>query len=69
MSLKYKENNFSIEKKLTSYTPAQNNTCKTTRIDFLMKRIIAERKQEKTNIITLGTIILSIILIFYFFQY
>ena len=38
-------------------------------IDHLIKRIINERRQrKKTNIISLGTALLSFTLIFYFFQ-
>jgi hypothetical protein len=67
---KYKENIFSTGKVSTLRTSAQYNTYKTTKpnIDYLMKRITDERKQEKTNITILGVIFLSIILIFYFFQ-
>ena len=70
MSSQYKENNFSTEKLLTSRATSQNNIDKTARpnIDHLIKRIIIERKREKRNSKALGFVILSIILIFYFFQ-
>ena len=70
MIQKYKENNFSTETVSTPHTSEQYSTYKATKpnIDHLMKRITDERKREKTNIIILGTIFLSIILIFYFFQ-
>jgi dolichol kinase len=69
VSSQYKENNFSTERVSTLPTITQHNTYKkiTPKIDQLMKRIIDERKQEKKNIMTLGIIFLSIILIFYFF--
>ena len=70
MIRKYKENNFSTETVSTPHTSAQYDTYKTTKpkIDHLMKKIIDERKREKTNVIILVTVFLSIILIFYFFQ-
>jgi hypothetical protein len=70
MSSQYNENNFSTEKLLTSQATSQNIIDKTARpnIDHLIKRIIIERKREKRNSKALGFVILSIILIFYFFQ-
>ena len=67
MSSLYKENNFSTETVSTPHTSAQYKTTK-PKIDHLMKKIIDERKREKTNVIILVTVFLSIILIFYFFQ-
>jgi|TARA_B110000914_G_C15215704_1_gene332792 Holliday junction resolvase RusA-like endonuclease len=70
MSLKFKANNFSIETAYNSNTTAQHNTYKTTKpkIDLLMKRIIDDRKREKKKIVAFGSVFLSIILIFNFFQ-
>tara|TARA_B110000285_G_scaffold191998_1_gene220122 strand:+ start:143 stop:358 length:216 start_codon:yes stop_codon:yes gene_type:complete len=70
MSSQYKENNFSTEKLLTSRATSQNNIDKTARpnIDHLIKRILIERKREKRNSKVLGFVILSIVLIFNFFQ-
>ena len=70
MSSQYKENNFSTEKLLTSRATSQNNIDKTARpnIDHLIKRILIERRREKRNSNALVFVILSIILIFYFFQ-
>ena len=69
MSLQYKENNFSTENLSTSHATSQNNTDKTARpnIDHLIKRILVERRREKRNSMALGFLVLSIILIFYFF--
>ena len=69
MSSHYKENNFSTENTSNSVNISKNNKTVTAKpnINHLIKRIIDERrKQKKTNIITLGTVLLSIILIFYF---
>tara|TARA_B110000971_G_scaffold177035_1_gene182655 strand:+ start:106 stop:321 length:216 start_codon:yes stop_codon:yes gene_type:complete len=70
MSLQYKENNFSTENLSTSHATSQNNIDKTARpnIDHLIKRILIERKREKRNSKVLGFVILSIVLIFNFFQ-
>ena len=67
MSSQYKENSFSTEKALTQHSAAYKT--KIPKIDYLMKRIIDERKKVKRNILTLGIIFLSIIFIFNFFQY
>ena len=69
MSLQYKENNFSTENLSTSHATSQNNIDKTARpnIDHLIKRILIERRREKRNSMALGFLVLSIILIFYFF--
>ena len=70
MSLKYKKNNFSTETVSTLQTESQYNIYKNTKpkIDHLIKRINDERKREKRNVITVGTVFLSTILTFYFFQ-
>jgi hypothetical protein len=70
MSLQYKENNFSTENLSTSHATPQNNIAKTARpnIDHLIKRILVERRREKRKSMALGFLVLSIILIFYFFQ-
>ena len=71
MSSQYKENNFSPEN-LTSLDAASQkniNATKRPNIDHLIKRIINEkRKQKKINIISLSIVLLSFILILYFFQ-
>jgi|TARA_B110000971_G_C19765501_1_gene388430 hypothetical protein len=69
MSIQYKENNFSTENISTSNNISKNNKTVTARpnIDHLIKRIMDERRQQKkTNAITLGIVLLSIISIFYF---
>jgi len=73
MSHQYKENNFSTENLSTSNATSQNNIAKTERtarpnIDHLIKRILVERRREKRKSMALGFLVLSIILIFYFFQ-
>ena len=70
MSAQYKENKFSIESLSDEYARSQNNKDKTPRpnIDHLIKKIIVERRREKKNMITLGAICLSIILILIFFN-
>ena len=70
VSLKYKKNNFSTETVSTLQTESQYNIYKNTKpkIDHLIKRINDERKREKRNVITVGTVFLSTILTFYFFQ-
>ncbi len=70
MSSQYKKNNFSTENFSTPHTSSQNNINKTARpnIDHLIKRILVERRRVKRNSMALGFVILSIILIFYFFQ-
>ena len=70
MSSQYKKNNFSTESLSTSHATSQNNIDKTARpnIDHLIKRILIERRREKRNSNALVFVILSIILIFYFFQ-
>ena len=71
MSSQYKENKFSTENFLNRHSSSQNNIDDTVRpnIDHLIKRILVERRRGKKNSIILGTIFLSIILFFYFFQY
>jgi hypothetical protein len=68
MSSAYKENNFSTENPSTLQNSTKYNTNRPN-IDHLIKRIIVERRREKKNIITLGTVCFSIILIFYFAQH
>jgi hypothetical protein len=70
MSTQYKENNFSAENLPSLDATSQKNiNTKRPNIDHLIKRIINERRQrKKTNIISLGTALLSFTLIFYFFQ-
>tara|TARA_B110000967_G_C18626865_1_gene431652 strand:- start:104 stop:319 length:216 start_codon:yes stop_codon:yes gene_type:complete len=70
MSSQYKENNFSTGSLSTPLATDQNNIIRSRKpnIDNLIKRIIVERRQEKKNIITLGVVVFSLILIFYFFQ-
>ena len=70
MSSQYKENNFSTEKLLNPHATSLNNTDKIVRpnIDHLIKRILVERRQEKRNSMALGFLVLSIILLYYFFQ-
>jgi|TARA_B110000914_G_C15171206_1_gene312931 lipid II:glycine glycyltransferase (peptidoglycan interpeptide bridge formation enzyme) len=70
MSSQYKENNFSTENFSASHTVTQNNTNKTVRanIGHLIKKISVERKREKKIITALGVVILSISLIFIYFQ-
>jgi len=68
MSSQYKENNFSPESSPASRTFTSNKISKPN-IDHLKKRIVNENKrQNKINIITIGIILLSASLIFYFFQ-
>ena len=69
MSTQYKENNFSTENLSTLRDKSQNNIDKIVRpnIDHLIKRILVERRREKRNSMALGFLVLSIILIFYFF--
>ena len=71
MSSQYKENKFSTENLSVSYARYQDGIDKPARpnIDHLIKRILVERRRGKKNSIILGTIFLSIILFFYFFQY
>jgi len=68
MSAQYKENKFSIESLSASHARSRDNTNKTARpnIDHLIKRVLSERRREKKNMITLGAICLSIILILIF---
>ena len=70
MGLQYKENNFSTENLSSSHTTTQNNKDKITKpnIDHLIKRILDERRRKKRNSTVLKYLVLSIILIFYFFQ-
>ena len=70
MSSQYKENKFSTEKLSTSHTSSQNNIDDTVRpnIDHLIKRILVERRRGKKNIIILGTVFLTIILMLYIFN-
>ena len=67
MSTQYKENNFSTEGLSTSHTVTQNKTVRPN-IGHLIKKITAKEKREKKISIVLGAIILSISLIFVFFQ-
>jgi len=69
MSQQYKENNFSTENLSTSRATSQNNIDKTARpnIEHLIKRILTEKRREKRKSMALGFLVLSIILIFYFF--
>ena len=71
MSSQHKENKFSVESLSGSYARSQDNKDKTVRpnIDYLIKKILVERRQERKKTITLGAIFLSIILFFTFFQY
>jgi len=64
----YKKNSFSAENLSTSLSFSKNNINVTTKVDinFLMKKILAERRREKKNIIILGVTSLSLVLIFYF---
>ena len=70
MSSQYKDNIFSTEKFSISNTRTQNNINKTTKpnIDHLIKRIVDEKKREKKNIMALGFISLSVVLLFFVFQ-
>ena len=70
MSSQYKENKFSTENLLTTHTSSQNNLDDTVRpnIDHLIKRILVERRRGKKNIITLGTVFFTIILMLYIFN-
>tara|TARA_B110000881_G_C18512081_1_gene482810 strand:+ start:235 stop:450 length:216 start_codon:yes stop_codon:yes gene_type:complete len=70
MSSQYKDNIFSTEKFSISNTRTQNNINKTTKpnIDHLIKRIVDEKKREKKNILALGFISLSVVLLFFVFQ-
>jgi|TARA_B100000795_G_C22432819_1_gene298842 hypothetical protein len=70
MSSQYKDNIFSTEKFSISNTRTQNKINKTTKpnIDHLIKRILDEKKREKKNIMTLGFISLSVVLLFFVFQ-
>ena len=66
MSSQYKENNFSTENLSTSPAVIQNKIVRPN-IGHLIKKITAQRKREKKITIVLGTVILSIILIFIYF--
>jgi hypothetical protein len=70
MSSQYKKNKFSTENLSTSHTISQNNTDDAVRpnIDHLIKRILDERRRGKKNIITLGTVFFTIILMLYIFN-
>ena len=70
MSSQYKENNFSTESISTSHAVAPNNISKIIKpnVGHLINKIVVERKREKKIAITLGAIVLSISLIFIFFQ-
>jgi len=70
MSSQYKDNIFSTEKFSISNTRTQNKINKTTKpnIDHLIKRILDEKKREKKNIMALGFISLSVVLLFFVFQ-
>ena len=71
MSSQYKDNIFSTEKFSISNTRTQNNINKTTKpnIDHLIKRIVDEKKREKKNILALGFISLSVVLLFHHIYY
>ena len=70
MSAQYKKNNFSTESLPTSYSTGNNKKKIKVKpnIDYLMKRIIDEKKQEQKKITILVWGFFSMILIFYFFQ-
>ena len=70
MSSQYKENNFSTGSISTSHAVAPNNISKIIKpnVGHLINKIVVERKREKKIAIALGVIILSISLIFIFFQ-
>jgi hypothetical protein len=70
MSSQYKENSFSTESSSASLAKGQNNMNKTAKpnIDYLIKRILIKRRQERKNTIAITTVCLSIILIFVYFQ-
>jgi len=70
VNLKYKVNNFSSETLYNPNTTAHHSTRKITKpkIDHLMKRIIDDRKKGEKKFVIFGTVFLSIILIFHFFQ-
>ena len=70
MSSQYKENNFSTESLTASHTITQNNMSKVIKpnVGHLINKIVVERKREKKIAIALGAIVLSISLIFIFFQ-
>ena len=70
MSTRYKENNFSIENISTPLIIGQDKVDSSvkTNVVSLKKIMIEERKRETSrNIVTLGIVVLSIILIFIFF--
>ena len=70
MSTRYKENNFSIENISTPLIVGQDkiDSSVKTNVVSLKKIMIEERKRETSrNIVTLGIVVLSIILIFIFF--
>jgi len=66
VSSQYKENNFSTENLSTSHAVIQNKIVRPN-IGHLIKKITVERKREKKITIALGTVILSLILIFIYF--
>jgi len=70
MSSQYKENSFSTESSSASLVKGQNNMNKTAKpnINYLIKRILIERRQERKNTIAITIVCLSIILIFIYFQ-
>jgi|TARA_B110000211_G_scaffold216236_1_gene259110 hypothetical protein len=70
MSSRYKENNFSAESTLASTVIDKINVNKTGKpnIDKLIKIIHVERRRELRNsIMAIGSLFLSIILIFIYF--
>tara|TARA_B100000795_G_scaffold205087_1_gene158638 strand:+ start:266 stop:481 length:216 start_codon:yes stop_codon:yes gene_type:complete len=70
MSSLYKENNFSTESLSASHATVQNNINKTSKanIHHLIKRIHVEKRRERRSVIALSFFVLSVILIYFFFQ-
>jgi len=70
MSSQYRKNNFSTESLSASLTTESDNINRTIKpnIENLLKKIHVERRREKKNIITLGFVTSSIILIVFFIQ-
>ena len=70
MNSLYKENNFSTESLSASHATVQNNINKTSKanIHHLIKRIHVEKRRERRSVIALSFFVLSVILIYFFFQ-
>ena len=70
MSSLYKENNFSTESLSASHATVQNNINKSSKanIHHLIKRIHVEKRRERRSVIALSFFVLSVILIYFFFQ-